>query len=485
MTLTKYVSWIECAGYPLDEFGILTAAICTGKHVGIMMNAMEFWTSRDDNNWEECDIYFAFIGDGVFIPIERLDMSFLNKVAQGVPLCDTLSIKQKRGRKKKSDTSTEEKMTGIKKIKNSKVKQKANEMDSKKVESPPSQPKRRGRKRKNDDDTSKPKIQSVVRGKRKREQKPKKGNEMSNAETSEDVVTKKKRGRKPTTQENENVVKKKRGRPKIRVIIDDINNNNDDDDFREQPQLQPKRKVYKRESKSKGRVFIKSVTSKNKNGKKEKKHDLEREFNDIDAMLENMDMADTTEMSVDGNDNGGKSNQQVPSTHQIEKELCERKLQQMKEECAYDDGTEINGLELVNNTNQQIVKIKTECIPITETDVAENIVTDGIVTYGNPSIGMEGGTNTKITDETANVAVTDGVGTEAEINTKITDETANVAVADGVGTEAEINTKITDETANVAVADGVGTEAEMENTTKLQTETANVDNSCRRGWNRS
>ena len=241
----------------------------------------------------------------------------------------------------------------------------------------------------------------------------------------------------------------------------------------------------------KGRVFIKTVTSKNKNGKKEKKHDLEREFNDIDAILENMDMADMTEMSVDGNDNGGKSNPQVPSTHQIEKDLCGCKLQQIKKECAYDDGTEINRIEVVNNVNQQTVKIKTESTQITEMDVAENIVTDGIVTYGIPSIGMEGGTNIEITHETTDITVTDGVGTEcgtkAEITeeTKVTvtdgvgteagtktDETTKVTVTDGVGTEAGTNTKITDETAKVAVAEGIGTEAEIN--TKITDETAKV-----------
>ena len=104
----------ECVGHPLDEFGILAAAICTGKHVGIMLNAMEFWTSRDESDWENCDIYFAYIGDKVFIPIERLDMSLLNRVAQQVPLDDPLCVKPKRGHKKKSVMSTEETMTGDK-----------------------------------------------------------------------------------------------------------------------------------------------------------------------------------------------------------------------------------------------------------------------------------------------------------------------------------------------------------------------------------
>ena len=62
--------------------------------------------------------------------------------------------------------------------------------------------------------------------------------------------------------------------------------NDDDDMFCKPPD--PKRKVYNRESKSKGKVFIKAVTGKNKNGKKGKKHDLETGFNDIDILLENI-----------------------------------------------------------------------------------------------------------------------------------------------------------------------------------------------------
>ena len=55
---------MECIGNLLDELGILVAAICTGKHIAIMLNTMEFWTSRNDSDWEKCDIYFAYIGDG-------------------------------------------------------------------------------------------------------------------------------------------------------------------------------------------------------------------------------------------------------------------------------------------------------------------------------------------------------------------------------------------------------------------------------------
>ena len=105
---------MECIGHPLDELGILAAAICTGENVGIMLNVMEFWTTRDDNDWEKCDIYFAYISDEVFVPIERLNMSLLNRVAQQVPLYDIPHVKLKRVRKQKSVMSNEETMTGDK-----------------------------------------------------------------------------------------------------------------------------------------------------------------------------------------------------------------------------------------------------------------------------------------------------------------------------------------------------------------------------------
>ena len=164
---------MECIGHQLDELGILAAAICTRKHVSIMLNAIEFWTSRDDNDWEKCDIYFAYIGDEVFIPIERLDMSLLNRVVQQVTLYDIPHVKPKRVRKQKSVTSNEETMTGDKGKKSGRGKQKASESKPKIVESASSEPKRRGWKPKNKDDTSEPEIEDVVKGKT-RGRKPKK-----------------------------------------------------------------------------------------------------------------------------------------------------------------------------------------------------------------------------------------------------------------------------------------------------------------------
>ena len=64
-------------------------------------------------------------------------------------------------------------------------------MKAKIVESASSQPKRRGWRLKNNDDTSKPVIEDVVKGKT-RGQKAKKRDEIANAEMSTDVVTEKK-----------------------------------------------------------------------------------------------------------------------------------------------------------------------------------------------------------------------------------------------------------------------------------------------------
>ena len=203
------------------------------------------------------------------------------------------------------------------------------------------------------------------------------------------------------------------------VITDNINNDDDDDMFCEP--YQPKRKVYKRESKSKGRVFIKVVTGKNKNSKKGKKCDLETAFNDIDILLENMDMA---ERSIVRDSNVEECNLQVASTHQIEegnkKELCQRNLEQIKKESTHDDGTE----------------------------VTDEIVTDGIVTYG---IGTEYDSDKKITDG----IVTVEIGSKYDGDKKTTDEiVTDGVVTDEIGSKEDGDKKTTDE----IVTDGVVTD---------------------------
>ena len=103
MTMIKYIALMESSGYPLDELSILTAAKCTGKHVGIMLDGLEFWTTRRDNKWQQCEIFFAYIGDNVFVPIELIDMGLLNKVASQVPLYEyaDAGVKPKKSHKQK------------------------------------------------------------------------------------------------------------------------------------------------------------------------------------------------------------------------------------------------------------------------------------------------------------------------------------------------------------------------------------------------
>ena len=101
-----------------------------------------------------------------------------------------------------------------------------------------------------------------------RGRKPKKRDEIANAEMSTDVVTEKKRECKPTPPKKENVVKRKRGQPKNHVITDNINNDDDDDVFCEPHQ--PKRKVYKREVNQKGEYLLKLSREKIKTARKVK-----------------------------------------------------------------------------------------------------------------------------------------------------------------------------------------------------------------------
>ena len=189
-----------------------------------------------------------------------------------------------------------------------------------------------------------------------------------------------------------------------------------------------KRKLYNRESKSKGRVFIKALTGKNRNGKKGKKHDLETELNDIDIMIKNMG---TAEMSIVGDSNVEQCNLQVASTHQTEegnkehKELYQRNLE----------------------------------------EIEDDIVTDEVVTFGvggskeneefTDGAATDGDGGSKENEEFTDGAVTDGVGGSKE-NEELTDG----AVTDGVGGSKE-NEELTDG----AVTDGVGGSKENEEST--------------------
>ena len=109
MIMIQYVALMESSGYPLDKLSILTAAKCTGENVGIMLDGLEFWTTRRDNKWQECEIFFAYIGDNVFVPIERIDMGLLNKVASQVPLYEYRDavVKPKKSRKQRIASPTE------------------------------------------------------------------------------------------------------------------------------------------------------------------------------------------------------------------------------------------------------------------------------------------------------------------------------------------------------------------------------------------
>ena len=101
------------------------------------------------------------------------------------------------------------------------------------------------------------------------------------------------RGHKPPIQENENVVKRKTGRPKKRVITDNINNDDDDADVFVN-HINRKENYTTEKVNQKEEYLLKFSQEKNKNGKKGKKHNLETALNDIDIMIKNMGMAETS-----------------------------------------------------------------------------------------------------------------------------------------------------------------------------------------------
>ena len=192
---------------------------------------------------------------------------------------------------------------------------------------------------------------------------------------------------------------------------------------------------------------------KNKNGKKGKKCDLETAFNNIDIPLENMG---TAERSVVGDSNVEECNLQVAPTHQIEegneKELCQRNLEQIKEESTHDDGTEVtDGIVTVEIGSKEDGDKKT-----TDEIVTDGVVTDGIVT---DEIGSKEDNDKQITDgkETGD---TDTVA--KEVKGGIVTEVTN-SMLTGQGTEMEQPVEeVPDKNVTVRVAEFTETNATKE-----------------------
>ena len=277
----------------------------------------------------------------------------------------------------------------------------------------------------------------VVKGKTKG-RKEKKRHETLTAETLE-------RGHKPPIQENENVVKRKRGRPKKSVITDNINNDDDDADVFCEPH-KPKRKLYNRESKSKGRVFIKGLTGKNRNGKKGKKHDLETELNDIDIMIKNMG---TAEMSIVGDSNVEQCNLQVASTHQTEegnkehKELYQRNLEEIEDDIVTDGVVTFS----VGGSKEN-------------EEFTDGAVTDGIGGSKENEEFTDGAVTDGVGGSKENEEFTDGAVTDSVGGSKENEEFTDGAVTDGIG-----GSKENEESTDGAVTDGIGGSKENEEST--------------------
>ena len=142
------------------------------------------------------------------------------------------------------------------------------------------------------------------------------------------------------------------------------------------------------------------------------------------------------ERSIVGDSNVEECNLQVASTHQIEegnkKELCQRNLEQIKEESTHDDGTEVTDRIVTYGIGTEYDSDK---------KITDEIVTDGIVTV---EIGSKEDGDKKTTDEiVTDRVVTDGIvtvkiGSKEDGDKKTTDE----IVTDGVVTDGIVTVKI-------------------------------------------
>ena len=94
--------YLEEIGRPIDELGLIIAAITIHKHIAVMLRGFKWWTTREDDNWEKCDVFFAYTGKMKFVHIQRISNDWLNKTADKVGLCNESSVLKKAIKRKQA-----------------------------------------------------------------------------------------------------------------------------------------------------------------------------------------------------------------------------------------------------------------------------------------------------------------------------------------------------------------------------------------------
>ena len=82
--ITAYLQYMGQEGNPIDELGIIIAALTIHKHVAVLLRGFQWWTTREDGDWSECQILFTYTGKMTFVPIRQINCHDLNKISDQV-----------------------------------------------------------------------------------------------------------------------------------------------------------------------------------------------------------------------------------------------------------------------------------------------------------------------------------------------------------------------------------------------------------------
>ena len=82
--VTLYSQYMGQGGNPIDELGIIVAALTIHQHVAVLLRGFQWWTTREDGDWSKCQILFTYTGTMTFVPIRQINCHNLNKISDQV-----------------------------------------------------------------------------------------------------------------------------------------------------------------------------------------------------------------------------------------------------------------------------------------------------------------------------------------------------------------------------------------------------------------
>ena len=60
--ITVYSQYTAKSGTLINELGLIITALTIHKHVGVLLQGFQWWTTRENGDWTKCEVLFAYRG---------------------------------------------------------------------------------------------------------------------------------------------------------------------------------------------------------------------------------------------------------------------------------------------------------------------------------------------------------------------------------------------------------------------------------------